>query len=865
MNEDMAYDLFYTSATKVGVDAAVEQYVSSGMMAREVAERLRLRYMTNVDKTKSGFGQAIVNVDTWPYPGPGANDVHWHGLVDALTSIGRQDQIAELNRVSSEIVALTPDPSKQLESRRGLVVGYVQSGKTTNFTAVIAKLADLGYNLIIVLSGVHNSLRAQTQIRLNQQLVAKNPEKWFNITSTTEDFPFRVNAKSGDGHLSHGFSAYVTSHGKTSLIVAKKFSSVLNNLFEWLDQKGAKKHLANARVLVIDDEADQASVETRTINPLIRQILALMPGATYIGYTATPFANVFIDPSDSDDLYPRDFILNLPRPDGYFGPEKIFGRTDPDPDEPNVDGFDMIRIIPAADESVLRPKGKKTEDGFVPSITVELRNALRWFFLATAARFYRSKPGHSSMLIHTSFNTKVHDAYRAPLRQFVDEHLSAVEDKDPEILGELRELWEYETSKVDSSVWNRKIEPFDTIADNLQDVLTRCRVIVDNSKSDERLDYTGGDPVIAIAVGGNTLSRGLTLEGLVSSVFIRPSNTYDTLMQMGRWFGFRDGYEDLPRIWMTDELRNSFRHLSIVEHEMRQDIEVYKLQNKTPMDIAVRIRTHPSLRITAKMGGAVPAKTSYSGARLQTRYFRESDSEWLSNNLEAAERLVQAVSARSMRKMSTQGGHAIYRHAPVSLVLEFLDNYQIHENSTDMDVRMLKKYIEQSFQKDDPELLHWNVAVMSGEGEEIEFAGTKVRTAIRSRIDHSHKENSSDIKTLMSKQDIVVDIDGMTSSDAKKLKESQLKVRRSQESQTKGVPLLALYPLDKVSRPTREGNGRKNLDAELTPVGLAIVFPISDETSGNTVRTTHMAVELPPDSEIIDSHEDVTQEECADE
>ncbi|MFE5878650.1 Z1 domain-containing protein [Rhodococcus sp. NPDC056506] len=870
MNEDKAYELFFSIATKAGVEAAKQQWVATGMMSEGVAERLRLRYLTNVDATKSGFGQAIVNVDTWPYPGPGANDVHWHGLVEELTLIGRERQIPELDQVTSEIVALTPDPSKSTESRRGLVVGYVQSGKTTNFTAVIAKVADLGYNLVIVLSGIHNSLRAQTQVRLNQQLVAKNQDKWFNITSTTQDFPFRPNSKSGSGHLSHGFAAYVTSAGKTSLIVAKKNATVLRRLADWLGQKGVDKHLKNARVLVIDDEADQASIETRAINPLIREILGLTPGAVYIGYTATPFANVFIDPSDSDDLYPRDFMLNLPQPKGYFGPEMLFGRTDPSPDEPNIDGYDMIRSIPAQDAGLLRPMGKKAESGFSPTITNELRDALRWFLLATAARFTRTGPDHSSMLIHTSFKTLVHESFKEPLQLFVDEHRVAVENRDLQVLDELRTLWKDETSKVDPSVWNRETEPFDQLVKDLGIVLSRCKVIIDNSTSSDRLDYTGDEPVVAIAVGGNTLSRGLTLEGLVSSVFIRPSNTYDTLMQMGRWFGFRNGYEDLPRIWMTDELRSAFRHLSLVEHEMRQDIDVYKLQNKTPMEVAVRIRTHPSLRITAKMGAAAPAKTSYSGARLQTRYFRENDPDWLTQNLDAAERLLQSVAARSVRENSSQGDHTVYRNVHVSLILEFLDSYQVHSNSTDMDVKMLTRYIEKAIQKDDPELLQWNVAVMTGDGEEREFAGETIKHVIRSRLIHNHQENRSDIKTLMSKQDIVVDIKGMNSADAKNLKEVQLKVRRSNDHQTKGVPLLLLYPIDKASSPVRTGknnpeNGRADLAAVITPVGLAIVFPITDDTSGNTVRTTHMAIELPPHSEIIETHEYVFGEELADE
>lgn len=646
------------------------------------------------------------------------------------------------------------------------------------------------------------------------------------------------------------------------LIVAKKNARVLDRLLKWLKQDSATKALQEARVLVIDDEADQASVATRAINPKIRELLSLLPRSTYIGYTATPFANVFINPADSDDLYPRDFILNLPRPEKYFGPEKIFGRGDADPETPNVDGFDMVRFIPEEDEAKLRPKGRKAEVGFVPTLTEDVRQAVQWFFLATAVRFSRGQVDHSSMLIHTSFKTSVHESFKEPLADLVDELRVGVERKLDPILNELRELWEYEQKRVPPEEFGREPEKFDAILPFLPRVFELVKVVVDNSNSEERLIYPKDGPAVSIAVGGNTLSRGLTLEGLVSSVFIRPGNAYDTLLQMGRWFGFRIGYEDLPRIWMTPVLHGMFRHLAMVEHEMRDDIDTYERQSLTPMDVAVRIRTHPSLRVTAKMGAAAPAKTTYSGARLQTRYFRHLDEEWLENNLHASYRLI--TGARSRSHPVKVGKNTVFRDVPVDEVLKFLESYSIHPDSTDMEPRLLRKYIEGRLSAEIPELTKWNIAVVGGSKELIDFGGVEVNLNVRSQLDLHPEEFDSehaDIKTLMSKEDLVVDLPGITQTEAKaKKNEAALKARRSEDPEYKRHGLLVLYPIDKESAPSEaRKKARRALNAVDTVVGLALVFPQAqgDSEGAGAVRTTHIAVELPEDSEIVDNDPEI--------
>lgn len=871
------YDVFANWAEDHGgPENAKDYFMSMGIIDGAVAEELLRAFRKNVENVQEG-GPVIKprHEKTW-YPGALDTDPCWSGFRKRLVEKGRSGQIPQLNDSSDTIVSLTPDPSKDPRTGRGLVVGFIQSGKTTNFTAVAAKLADRGYKMIIVLAGIHNALRAQTQERLIQDLTENDPTRWHKITDVDGDFDLikasASNGSKGATGTKHDAAPYLTASGKTTLLVVKKNATVLRKLHTWLSKPAAKKALIDAKVLVIDDEADQASVATNTINPLIRDILALFPRGTYIGYTATPFANVFIDPSDEDDLYPRDFIYPLPQPEGYFGPETLFGRDVPDIDEDDVDGYDMIRIIPDEDEPKLRPIGKNGVKGFIPVMTDAIKKSFSWFVMATAARWVRGDRGDSSMLIHTSFKTEVHDAYQEPLEALRSDMEIRIRGNDSETVNRLRKQWEEETSKVCAGEWSRESEPFDDILRTLPDVLTDIRIIIDNSKSDERLQYFKDRSNTVLAIGGNTLSRGITLEGLVSSVFIRPTNTYDTLLQMGRWFGFRPGYEDLPRIWTTTELRDNFRHLSLVEHEMRQDMEAYELQEITPMEAAVKIRTHPQLRITAKMGAAQPKRISFSGARLQTRFFYRNDVEWLQGNWNASEHLVHSAMSKNSRQVLANGS-ILFKGVGVADIMEFLDNYQIHPKQSDMDLSLLRSYILDRNAQDIPELTRWNVVVMSGSGEKEHIADLVVKGLIRApykpapeleRVPARERgaKATADIKTLMSKQDLIVDIDGISVKEAKDMTEAQLKVCRIKNPETAKRGLLVLYPIDPESKPASDRSAavREAMDSDGFPIGLALVFPKTSysQSERDAVQATHLSVDLPDDSE--DVSEDVDQD-----
>jgi hypothetical protein len=848
------YTVFADWARRHGVEAAVQSFSDLG---DDVVEKFRHQFEADKAKVQAG-GPPIITAgsEDW-YSGPGESDRYWLALKDRFKAEGwPTERVFALDQSSSTVVAHTPKPSRTKWDSKGLVVGYVQSGKTTNFTAVVAKLADVQYRLVIVLSGIHNGLRRQTQARLDQYLKDLNPDRWVTLTEESRDFV----------KPSHDASAAL-SPDKTVLAVVKKNAAVLNKLIKWLDTSNGRKALESAPVLIIDDEADQASVATGRINPLIRKLLGLLPRSTYIGYTATPFANVFVDPAQ-DDLYPKSFILNLPRPDGYFGPEKIFGRDavewEASDEKGPLDGYDMVRLVAEEEVPLLRPGSKEPVDSFTPTMIDELVTAVQWFWLATAARRSRGDSGHSTMLIHTSVKIAVHESYRQPLLALQRRALMEVMSGDVGVRDKWRTLWELESSRVPAEDFDRKQNSFEEVFPHLAHVIGETRVVLDNYRSQDRLDYTD-PPVVAIAVGGNTLSRGLTLEGLVVSFFVRGATAYDTLLQMGRWFGYRTGFEDLPRIWMTPSLAAAFRHLATVEHEMRDDIDRYQRENLTPTQVAVRIRTHPALRITAKMGAAQPTFISYAGRRLQTRYFRHREWDWLDGNRQAAERLVQEAIRHG--QLSEADSVQLVRDVPVSLVKDFLTRYGVHEDSPDLDPKLMIKYIDEQLTNDPPSLALWSVAVVAGDGEAARLGGVETKYSVRSRLAIPHPDRA-DIKTLMSKQDRALDLD-LTPAQARAKGESELVALRNRHPVYRDRGLLVLYLIDPTSEPLnprlssdQAQPSRVALDAVAPVVGMGIVFP--GDVTTRSVKAQHVAVDLNDvESENVDEALDTDTEEAA--
>ncbi|MFJ4891995.1 Z1 domain-containing protein [Streptomyces sp. NPDC088788] len=819
---DGMYDTFKALLDAFPPTEAIKRLEQLGI-SPEVVEEIRDRHehqTIRIREMEEPHAVILGNRDTW-YTGPQPRDKCWPAIATLLRKDGWPDDpaIRSLDESSTRVVSLLNHPKEREFSTRGLVVGYVQSGKTTNFTSVMAKAADRGYKLFIVLAGIHNGLRRQTQARLVQQLVEPNPSMWSQLTGLEKDFTPQENPAS-----------YFGKSNKTRVIcVVKKNATVLRKLARWLEK--ASDYLEDCPALIIDDEADQATVATKSINPLILDIMGSLPRSAYVGYTASPFANLLIDPS-AEDLYPKDFVVNLPKPDGHFGTEVLFGRYALDGEDPEQvdDGYDMIRSIPEDDVACVRPETRADVDGFEPVITDSLQTAVEYFWLVTAARRVRRTGNpHSTMLIHTSVNTSVHNSFERPLKRLRDRAVQSLTDAD--LRARLRDLWDRETKQVSAEEFGETKVPFEELLPELADVLASCRIIMDNSSSEDRLDYENG-PVVAIAVGGNTLSRGLTLEGLSVSYFVRSVSAYDTLLQMGRWFGFRNGYADLPRIWMTDELAEWFRHLATVETEMRRDIDVYMTEDETPLTFAVRLRTHPNLRVTAaaKMRDAVTAASSYGGKRIQTHYFH-TNAEWLGRNVDAARRLVSASVANAVRvEERTAQGRWVFRDIPHDAITDFLASYQFHEKSPENDAALITDYIRKRVAAGS--LRRWNVAIVGNpRGEDFTFAPhVSVGRNVRARLDLSHPTpDFADIKTLMSRRDAAVDLAGDVAGLAE---EAIMAARRTQLPDT---GLLVLYPIDKVSEPSPSKIRRAALNAEEHVIGVGLVFPKPRDTD-STVK-----------------------------
>lgn len=774
------------------------------------------------------------------YPGPHADDTFWPPLRELLVDKGwGENVVGSVDDASTKIMShLQPTGVTEFRTR-GLVLGYVQSGKTTNFTALISKASDVGYKLFIVLSGVHNKLRKQTQERLRTELVDLNREHWIEITDPNSDFTIQ-----GVGNV----DSFLTRHNDQRVLgVVKKNATVLNRLKNWLG--GASAQVMNScPILIIDDEADQASLNTgkdaerrSRINELLIQILKAGPKIAYVGYTATPFANLFVDPTIPPDLYPSDFIVDLPRPDGYFGAEALFGREpiDADDTDPSVDGLDLIRTVPMDELGGLKPGSRDSRFDFVPEITPSLRDALLYFWMATAARRSRGDSDHASMLVHTTLYVDSHLQIQTAIETFRKQTLDRLRDADPALVEDLEIQWADEQARVDLPSGSPRRTPFTTVLSGMERVLSETTVPVENNQSLQRLTFE--EPgTTQIVVGGNVLSRGLTLEGLTVSYFVRTSTAYDTLLQMGRWFGYRFGYEELPRVWMTDELQRYFHDLATVEREIRADIARYEDEDLTPTDFAVRVRTHPKMSITAKakMSAAIPIQVSYNGQRLQTILFNTRDRDWLIQNQNAARSLVKRIVSGGGSFSESLETYRVARGVSSDSILGFLHQYQVQEEASDIRTGLMADYIVGRNQ--DGELHEWNV-VLAGQSEdrcgEFDFgSGVSVPMVERSQLPGYGDREHTSIGTLLVSTDWVADLESIpTRRELTRMTSAALsKMRLEHDHGT-----LILYPIARDSRPGSTGK-RLELNALEDVLGIGVVFPESEHVE----PMTYVSVDL---------------------
>jgi hypothetical protein len=566
-----------------------------------------------------------------------------------------------LGLVSDEIVDYLGDPkSDEPFQRRGLVLGDVQSGKTANYTAICNKAADTGYRVIIILAGMMENLRQQTQERLDAEFSGRMSQYLLDPKADIENVPVGV-GKYGQGKRIETFTSVLKDFDKnilralnlslhslnensTVLFVVKKNKSILNNLIKWLKSNNSDARGAiNLPLLLIDDEADNASVNTKkededptAINDAIRRLLKLFRQASYLGITATPYANIFINPETTDemrddDLFPRDFIYSLAAPTNYIGAESIFG------EEPKF--TEVLEFLYPQEMDVFFPFSHRKEL-VVDELPSSMKEAMAYFLLANAVRDIRGEgKEHRSMMIHVSRFTNVQNHVSALAYKWIEEmrldlqNYSRLDEKESDKISNiayLKAVWNKhgfsEKAAPDGHIMQWHTFLSDYLFDAVAPIVVR---VVNQNNSAASLDYYKNreNGLRVIAVGGNSLSRGLTLEGLCVSYFYRRSLMYDTLLQMGRWFGYRPGYEDLFKIWISVEAIDWYGYITAAAEELKNEISRMRDADQTPMEFGLKVRQDPaSLIVTArnKMRAATPVKRpiTVSGRLLETPRLR---------------------------------------------------------------------------------------------------------------------------------------------------------------------------------------------------------------------------------------------------
>ena len=599
--------------------------------------------------------------------------------------------INRLDDLTDRILGRLEDPQRLGSwDRRGLVAGQVQSGKTGNYIGLMCKAADAGYKLIIVLAGVHNSLRSQTQLRVDKGFIGYDTQKLHMHTSDNiwigagrlagVEHPaihsLTNSSEPGDFSTAVARKAAVDIGGSDPVVlVVKKNATVLRNLISWSttirqmrDPDSDRLVVPDVPLLVIDDEADHASINTADpedepskINGLIRDFLAKFDQSAYVGYTATPFANILIDPDEDhpavkDDLFPRSFIFTLKAPSNYIGPATVFGLGELGPNQPSRTGLPLTRYI--NDEGDwMPPKHKKAwMPGLLPQ---SLLDALHAFVITVAARRARGQVNeHNSMLVHV---TRFVDVQERVFEQIAEElastrrHLRYGDGAAPIALRDrLAEIWATDFAPTSAEIATTGLDGMATplewqaVEPHLLAAAASIEVRrINGTAKDALAYYEHQDGLNVIAIGGDKLSRGLTLEGLTVSYFLRASKMYDTLLQMGRWFGYRPGYLDLCRLYLSPELKRWFVTITTASEELMTLFDLMVEAGGTPSDFGLKIRSNPDgLTVTspAKMQAGRKIRVSYAGGISETVNFYV-DRDRLQANLNAVRTL--AVEAKS--------------------------------------------------------------------------------------------------------------------------------------------------------------------------------------------------------------------------
>ena len=651
------------------------------------------------------------------------------------------DVINSIDVATDDMMDLLNNPKEtQGFHRRGLVIGDVQSGKTSTYLALMNKAADAGYHIIILLTGTIEKLRRQTQGRTDEGFVGldsmafdKNKDSvyvgvgnidhrfsGFSVTSTISDF------NTATGNKLSGKLASITD---PVVFVLKKNKSVLEKLESWLriynSDPGTK--LIDMPLLLIDDEADNASVSTKSgddptaINRYIRKILKLFTKESYVGFTATPYANIFIDPDTEsdmlgDDLFPRDFIYALEAPTNYIGATSVFPETGK-----------YHYMIHGNDDCEKYTPLKHKKDLTPGDMPLSLKEAIASFMLINAIRDLRGDgKKHRTMMVNISVYIDVQkkiadqiDAYVRDIQREI-QHYSRMGGRAlqyssiaflKEVYEELFKKAEFEWPEIQKTLWSA-----------VASIAVRA---VNGGNAAKNLNYDENEDngLRLIAVGGYSLSRGLTLEGLCVSYFYRNTKMYDTLMQMGRWFGYRPHYEDLCQIWINEDAVEWYSYISEASEELKREVRRMQAEQRTPSDFGLCVRSdNAALLVTArnKMKTAMDytLTVSLSGQIVETPFLHSSEKE-LNANLQATLRLLASIEAKGINVTINNEKYRLsnkpqYLNVPKELILDYLEEYRSHTLNAQFRTSEIVGIIKNTTDKT---MDFWDVVIATGTGD----------------------------------------------------------------------------------------------------------------------------------------------------
>lgn len=757
------------------------------------------------------------------------------------------DEIANIERGTIRI--LNNLSLETEEPRKGMIVGYVQSGKTTSIEALITMAADYGFNLFIVLSGIIENLRKQ------------------NLNRLKKDIEF---GRNGNIHwvfspdLKNEAAYNLLNSDKRVVTVCLKNSKRLQDLKNWVFNN-SKQGLKNTKILLIDDEADQASLNTKDVNSSERsKINELITGIinnkdvkamNYIGYTATPYGNFLNEMA----TYPKDFIYTLPKSTKYIGAEEIFGKPDTE-DQFLSDGLNIKRPILECNEFGLDEMKmiKEIEDGISKELPKSLKDAICWFIITASIFRIKGRIDPVSMLIHTNRKVDTHYKMYNAIKEWLEEQNIDGFIKRCEKVYNEEVITKEDFFKVmkDYPMEIQEIPKFESLINEIKcflnerpkflEIDNRAKIhynkglnmVVDNCTIDSytneyeyaRLAYPKEEDGVEfstafIIIGGNTLARGLTIEGLTTTYFCRRTGQMDTLMQMGRWFGYRIGYELLPRIWLDNVNLERFQELARVEYELREDLKKYDFR-LTPMDYGPIIQNSYLTKfvITSrnKMQTSIPATMNYSGAKAQTTLF-DKDEEIQKKNIEICEKFLNSLGeyAKAYNGLSNIIKEDVpFEFIKNNLLLKF--NFCKRSNF----FNNIEAFCEWVDKIEDDRIKKWNIIVNNVKKDKnmLDDKYWNVSGNLLCKIERSKKKNYDNedyfsIGSLRSTRDLVSDIKVEGGIKDKSEKEI-IQIRESTKK-----PQLIIYRIDKDSKVFGDSKTREDLGVNVDLIGMYLFVP----------------------------------------